>query len=78
MAETYVALATRRGSGPTDARADWSSACELFQRSHNIWEDMRRRRILNVIDAAKPDKLAYALGRCQAVLGEPRKSGNGS
>jgi tetratricopeptide (TPR) repeat protein len=78
MAETYVTLATRRGSGRADARADWSAACDMFQRSHTIWEDMRRRRILNVIDAAKADKLAHALGRCQAMLGEPRTSGNGA
>jgi hypothetical protein len=48
----------------------------MFQRTHNIWEDMRRRGILSVTDAAKPDKLARALGRCQTVLGET--SGNGA
>jgi hypothetical protein len=70
-------LATRRGSGPADARADWGAACDMFQRSHDIWEDLRRRRILYVIDAAKSDKLAHALGQCHAMLGEPRNSGNG-
>lgn len=74
MAETYVALATRRGSRSADARADWSAACDMFQRSHGVWEDLRRRRILAVTDAAKPDKLSHALGRCQAMLGAPRKS----
>jgi hypothetical protein len=44
----------------------------MFQRSHDIWEDMRRRRILTVTDAAKPDKLALALGRCQAMRRELR------
>ena len=34
MAEVYVALATRRGSVRADARADWSAACDMFQRSH--------------------------------------------
>ena len=72
MAETYVALATRRSSAPADARADWSAACDMFQRSHDIWEDMRRRRILNGTDASKPDELTQALGRCQAMLRDPR------
>jgi eukaryotic-like serine/threonine-protein kinase len=75
MGEAYVALATRRGPGLAAARADWSAACDMFQRSHDMWEDMRRRGILNGLDAAKPDKLAQALGRCQAMLREPRDSG---
>jgi non-specific serine/threonine protein kinase/serine/threonine-protein kinase len=75
MAETYVALATRRGSGLA-ARADWSVACGKFERSHEIWEDMRRRRILNPVDAAKADKLSRALNRCQAMLRDPRISRN--
>lgn len=78
LAEAYVALATRRDSRPADARAEWIAACDMFQRSHDIWEDMRRRRILTVIDADKPDKLALALGRCRGMLpGEPRKSERG-
>jgi non-specific serine/threonine protein kinase/serine/threonine-protein kinase len=74
MAEAYVVLATTRGAGPAGTRADWSAACDMFQRSHDIWDDMRRRRILNVTDAAKPDQLAHALGRCQAMLGDSRNS----
>jgi eukaryotic-like serine/threonine-protein kinase len=65
MAEAYVALATGRGSGLADARADWSAACDMFQRSHDIWEDMRRRGILNATDAARADKVAHTLSRCQ-------------
>jgi hypothetical protein len=75
MAETHVVLATRRGPAPAAARADWSAACDMFQRSHDIWEDMSRRHILNGVDAAKPDKLAQALRRCQAMLREPHDSG---
>jgi non-specific serine/threonine protein kinase/serine/threonine-protein kinase len=78
MAETYRALATRRSSEPADAAADSSAACNMFQRSHDIWEDMRRRGILSVTDAAKPDKLAKALGRCHATPGEPRHPRNGA
>jgi eukaryotic-like serine/threonine-protein kinase len=78
LAETYVALATRRDRGPADARSDWSAACDMFRRSHDVWEDMRRRRILSVTDGAKPDKLGDALAQCKAKLGDPRKPGNGS
>ena len=77
MADAYVALATRRCLDPCEARGDWSAACDMFQGSHVVWQDMRRRRILNVIDAAKPDKLADALGRCRAMLGGAAQVGNG-
>ena len=73
LGQAYVALATRRGRGPAAARADWSAACDMFRRSHDVWEDMRRRRILTVIDAAKPDKLAQELAQCKAQLGDPAR-----
>jgi hypothetical protein len=44
----------------------------MFRRSLDVWEDMRRRRILTVIDAAKPDTVAQQLAQCTA------KSGDGS
>jgi non-specific serine/threonine protein kinase/serine/threonine-protein kinase len=77
MAETYVALATRQGSGPADAPADWSAACKKFQRSYDIWADMRRRGILNVADAPTAHRIAQAVGRCQTMPAESRTSGNG-
>jgi eukaryotic-like serine/threonine-protein kinase len=78
LAETYLALATRRDRGPADARADRSAACDMFQRSYDVWEDLRRRRILTVTDTAKPAKLADALAQCKAKLGDPGKAANGS
>ena len=74
MAETYVALATRPSPGRAGARADWSAACDMFQQSHDIWVDMRRRGTLDASDAAKPDQLAQALATCQAMLRKPRDS----
>lgn len=74
MAETYVALARRRG--PPEARVDWSAACEMFQRSRDIWEDMRRRQILNPTDAGKPETLANALADCRTMRGDSRNPGN--
>ena len=64
LAETYVALATRPDRGPADARADWSAACDMFRRSHEVWEDMRRRGILSVTDASKPGEVAREIARC--------------
>jgi non-specific serine/threonine protein kinase/serine/threonine-protein kinase len=75
MAEAYVALATRQGLARAVERSDRSAACELFQRSHDVWNDMLRRGILNGVDAAKPDELARALDRCQAMLRDARDSG---
>ena len=68
LAETYVALATRRDRGPADARADWSAACDMFRRSHDVWEDMRRRGILSVTDASKPGEVAREIARCEQML----------
>ena len=68
LAETYVVLATRPDRGPADARADWSAACDMFRRSHDVWEDMRRRGILSVSDASKPGDVAREIARCEQVL----------
>jgi hypothetical protein len=78
LAQTYLTLATRRDGGPADARADWSAACDMFQRSHDVWQDLGRRRILMGSDTAKPDQLADALAQCKAKLGDPAKSENGT
>ena len=68
LAETYVALATRPGRASADARADWSAACDMFRRSHDVWEDMRRRGILSVTDASKPGEVAREIARCEQIL----------
>ena len=69
VGEAYVTLATRHGTLPSDARADWSAACRVLQRSSDVWTDMRRRGILSGSDANKPDTLARELDRCKGRVG---------
>ena len=68
MAETNVALAMRRGISPADAQAHWSVACNMFRRSRDVWEDMRRRGILSVTDASKPVEVGREIARCEQML----------
>jgi len=68
VAETYVALATHRGTSPADARPHWTAACRMWHRSADVWADMRRRGILAGVDASKADTVARELDRCKARL----------
>ena len=69
LADAYVALAKRTGTLPAaDAKAHWSAACRMFQRSADVWDDMRRRGILAGNDAGKTEVVARELSRCKAKL----------
>ena len=68
VAEAYLALAPGHGISRADATAYRSTACRMLQRSADVWADMRRRGILAVSDASKPDALARELDRCKAKL----------
>jgi|SoiMethySBSTD1v2_1073268.scaffolds.fasta_scaffold79203_2 serine/threonine protein kinase/tetratricopeptide (TPR) repeat protein len=68
VAEAHVALATRHGISPADAKAHWSAACRTLQQSGEVWADMRRRGILWGTDASKPETLARKIEDCKAKL----------
>jgi eukaryotic-like serine/threonine-protein kinase len=68
IGQAYVTLATRQGTSAADARAHWSAACGMLQRSSDVWMDMRRRGILAVSDETKPEALARELDRCKKVI----------
>jgi eukaryotic-like serine/threonine-protein kinase len=68
IGEAYVTLATRQGTSAADARAHRNAACGMLQRSSDVWADMRRRGILAVSDATKPEALARELDRCKKAL----------
>lgn len=69
LADAYVALATRPGTVPAaDAKAHWSAACRMYQRSADVWDDMRRRGILAGNDASKTEAVARELDHCKTRL----------
>jgi tetratricopeptide (TPR) repeat protein len=72
LAEAHAALAVSRHTPPGEVRRHWSAARDLFQRSGDIWQDMRRRRILTAIDARKPEAVAREVARCDAMLARGR------
>ncbi|MGE5836720.1 MAG: tetratricopeptide repeat protein, partial [Acidobacteriota bacterium] len=69
LAEAHLALATRHGISPADAKGHWSAACRTLQQSGEVWADMRRRGILWGTDASKPDTLARKIEDCRTKLG---------
>ena len=67
-ADAYTTLATRPRTSAADARAYWSAACRILQRSSDLWLDMQRRGTLSGSDRSKPDTVARQLDRCKAML----------
>ena len=69
LADAHVALANVSDTVPAaDAKAHWNAACRMYQRSADVWDDMRRRGILAGNDASKTEAVARELDRCKARL----------
>jgi len=68
IAEAYAALATHQVTSPADAKPHWTAACRMWQRSADVWADLRRRGMLAGGDASKADTVARELDRCKARL----------
>jgi non-specific serine/threonine protein kinase/serine/threonine-protein kinase len=67
-AEAYVTLASRHGAPRAEARAHWTAACRILQRSLDLWLDMQRRGMLTGSDLGNPDDVTRRLERCKARL----------
>jgi eukaryotic-like serine/threonine-protein kinase len=77
LAEAHEALASAQEAPPADIRQHWHAACDMFQRSFDIWEDMRRRGILNISDGDKPGEAARELARCQELQEKAEREARG-
>lgn len=62
LGDSGVALA-EAGSKP-----QWSAAKDAYQRSLNIYQDMKSKGTLTAADAGKPDELAKEIARCDKAL----------
>lgn len=65
LAEAYSALAT---SDKDEQREHWRSARNMYARSLETWQEMKRRGILTGEDAAKPDEVSREIARLDDFL----------
>jgi len=68
LGEAFAALAQRTSIANDERTRQWRSARDMYQRSSDIWQDMKRRGTLSKVDAAKPDSAAREVARCDAAL----------
>jgi serine/threonine protein kinase len=69
LGEAYAVLAASKEVPSSETTHHWSAARDMFQRSFDIWQDMRSRGILEVPDASKPEEVAHQIAKCDAFLG---------
>ena len=53
-------------------KADWLDAKSWYQKSLNIWEDLKAKGTLNSADAGKPDEVAREIANCDSALNSIR------
>jgi hypothetical protein len=70
LAAVYAVLATAGRATTDDRQNDWRSTRDMYQRSLDIWLDLRRRGIITGVDAAKPEAVERELAKCDAALGK--------
>jgi hypothetical protein len=46
----------------------WQAARDAYQKSLDIYQDMKSKGTLNGADAGKPDELAKDIAKCDAAL----------
>jgi serine/threonine protein kinase/tetratricopeptide (TPR) repeat protein len=69
LADAYAALASSRVRPSGEAGEHWRAARDMYQRSLDIWQDMRDRGVLNRKDALRFEAVAHReMARCDAVL----------
>ncbi len=70
LGKCQALLASSRGA-PADKRTDhWQEARDFYQKSLDIYQDMKSKGTLSVADAGKPDEIAREIARCSAALHE--------
>ncbi len=68
IGEAYWALALRRQNNFDEQRKYWLAAREMYERSLQIWQDMRSRGILSSFNREKPEAAARAIEKCNSAL----------
>ncbi len=68
IGEAYSTLAVRRQNNPDEQRKYWLAAREMYERSLQIWQDMRSRGILSSFNQEKPEAAAREIEKCNFAL----------
>jgi len=68
LGELYAALGTSNNASLAEVRQYWTAARDMFQRSLDIWNDMRSRGIFPAPKAGKRDKVVREIAECDAAL----------
>jgi tetratricopeptide (TPR) repeat protein len=66
LGASHAALATKAGASKQTEQ--WRAARDAYQKSLNIYQDMKSRGTLSGTDAAKPDEVASEIAKCDAAL----------
>lgn len=61
-------VASKAGTAPDKQAGLRSDARKLYQKSLNLWQEMKRKGTLSGIDADKPDEATREIAECDAVL----------
>jgi len=71
VGETHVLLAAAARVS-AERLAQWQRARNMYQRSLDVWLDLRQRGIINGVDSSKPEEIQRELAKCDAnLLGRP-------
>jgi non-specific serine/threonine protein kinase/serine/threonine-protein kinase len=66
LGASHAALGTKSGAGKQNAQ--WQAAKDAYQKSLDIYEDMKSKGTLSGADAGKADELAKEIAKCDAAL----------
>jgi serine/threonine protein kinase/tetratricopeptide (TPR) repeat protein len=61
-------LAAKVRTSPDKQTDLWSDVRKLYQKSLNLWQEMKRKGTLSGIDADKPDEVTREIANCDAAL----------
>ena len=68
LGEAQAVMASGAGTPAAERGAGWGSARAMYQRSLELWRDLRDRGILDSVDANKIDVVAGEIARCDQML----------
>ena len=68
LAAAHAELAASKKTTAARQQEDWCTARDLYQRSFDIWQDMRKRGVLTSENAIKAEQVASEIAKCDTAL----------
>ncbi len=69
LGKCHALLATASGTTPDQRVNRWREAREFYQKSLDIYQDLKSKGTLSAADSGKPDEVAREIARCDKALG---------